>query len=472
MRGKLFSNLLVAFLSQGISLVLSVLMSFILPKMFGVNQYSYSQLFIFYIGYVGFFHFGINDGLYLRLGGQKYERLNHRSIGAEFRFFLLFEIIIAFIICGLGLVLFKDHNRQIVILLAAIYLVINNLALCLGYIFQAVNETKWFSYSVMIDRIIVIVSIVVLLMTKQTTYVPFIVLYTCSRLISLMFCIWKGRKIVFSKWLPLSKTLRELWNDASIGIKLTISNIVALLILGVGRMIVDNIWGVESFGKISLAFSLTNFFLVFIQQVSMVMFPALRQIEKHKQIDIFIFLRSGVNTLAPAILVFYIPLQFVLGLWLPEYSESLVYLAYLLPICIFDGKMQMIFTTYFKVLRQEKRLMFINIISLIFSSISCFICGYILGSMTAVVASMVIAIIFRSILSDHLLSKSFGQKIGREILYEIVLILSYIVIVSNLSGIMAFLATLGLYVIYLLLNHKEVKMLIESIKSRKVFKET
>lgn len=70
-KSAFIKNILYAFLAQGIALFLSVLMSLIVPKILGVEQYSYWQLFIFYTGYVGFFHFGLNDGVYLRLGGQK-----------------------------------------------------------------------------------------------------------------------------------------------------------------------------------------------------------------------------------------------------------------------------------------------------------------------------------------------------------------------------------------------------------------
>lgn len=55
---KFINNLLTAFLAQGISLVLSLAMSLLVPRFLGLEQYSYWQLFIFYTGYVGFFHFG------------------------------------------------------------------------------------------------------------------------------------------------------------------------------------------------------------------------------------------------------------------------------------------------------------------------------------------------------------------------------------------------------------------------------
>ena len=67
---KFIGNLIYAFAAQGLSFALSVLMSIIVPKVLSLNDFGYWQLFIFYTSYVGFFHFGFNDGVYLLNGGK------------------------------------------------------------------------------------------------------------------------------------------------------------------------------------------------------------------------------------------------------------------------------------------------------------------------------------------------------------------------------------------------------------------
>lgn len=74
-RAKFLSNLKFAFTAQLVSLTLSILLSLVAPKILGVEMYSFWQLFIFYTTYVNIFHFGISDGLYLRLGGKSISRL-------------------------------------------------------------------------------------------------------------------------------------------------------------------------------------------------------------------------------------------------------------------------------------------------------------------------------------------------------------------------------------------------------------
>ena len=76
LKNKFWNNIIFAFLAQGISLFLSVLMSLIVPKFLTVRDFGYWQLFIFYFGYVGFFHFGLNDGVYLKYGGKSYDEMD------------------------------------------------------------------------------------------------------------------------------------------------------------------------------------------------------------------------------------------------------------------------------------------------------------------------------------------------------------------------------------------------------------
>ena len=453
---KFLKNLMAAFLAQGISLLTSVCMSFVLPKFLGIMQYGYWQLFIFYTSYVGFFHFGFNDGLYLRIGGKQLEELDSDEIGTQFKLFLIMELVISISAIFISSIYFTNPERRFIWITTAIYLFFTNLASCLGYIFQAVNKTKLFSLSVILDRVFVLLFIMLLLWKKQTDFRPFIVTYTLSKAISLCYCIWHARKIVFSRFKNILESLPDMRLNFSIGIKLTIATIMSMFILGVGRIIIDNIWGIESFGKISLSLSLSNFFLLFIQQVSMVMFPALRQTGNDQQRKIYNNIRSYLGLLLPAIFIAYFPLKFIVGWWLPQYSESLRYLALLLPLCTFDGKMQMLCNTYLKVLRQEKKLLQFNVCAFAMSLCLCAFSGYVLRSMTCVVMSMVVSIIFRSIIAEQFLSRKMGADIRKMMVQEITLVLVFTISAWFCPEPVAFGLTAAAYGIYLFSNRKRI----------------
>ena len=69
-------NTMIAFAAQFISLSVSVVMSLLVPKIVGVADYGYWQLFMFYTTYSGFFHLGLNDGVYLINGGLSRDQIS------------------------------------------------------------------------------------------------------------------------------------------------------------------------------------------------------------------------------------------------------------------------------------------------------------------------------------------------------------------------------------------------------------
>ena len=457
-KSQFLKNLFTAFLAQGLSLLLSAFMSFVIPKFLGVKEYSYWQLFIFYSGYVGFFHFGFNDGVYLRLGGKKYEELDFKGLGTQVKIISVVEVLISLLIIVLTNFLVLNPERRIIWITTGIYLFLSNMTSCLGYIFQAVNLTKTFSVSVILDRISVLAFILLLLLRKQDSFEPFIITYAMSKAVALAYCIWKAKKIVFSKLANIHNTLADMWISFSVGIKLTIANIMSMLILGIGRWVIDNVWGIESFGKISLSLSLTNFFLVFIQQISMVLFPALRRVGDDKQKKIYNMVRIYLGLFLPIVFVSYFPLKFIVGWWLPQYSESLKYLGLLLPLCTFDGKMQMLCNTYLKVLRQEKRLLQINVCAFFISLCLCVFCGYGLNNINCVVASMVFSIAFRSIIAERFLAKEMGINIFRFMVQEIILVIIFVLNAWFVDELIAFGFTIIIYGIYLYINRKSIDL--------------
>lgn len=96
-------------------------------------------------------------------------------------------------------------------------------------------------------------------------------------------------------------------------------------------------------------------FLTFINAVGIVMFPLLRRTNKERLPSLFVTLRGVFVPLTYAILLLYVPVKFVLGMWLPEYSESLKFMGILFPIVIYEGRMSLLINTYLKTLRKEKQ---------------------------------------------------------------------------------------------------------------------
>ncbi len=441
-------NIFYAFFAQGISLCLSVFMSLIVPKVLGVEQYSYWQLFIFYVSYVGFFHFGLNDGVYLRLGGIDYEKLDYPVLAGEMRILFYVEILIAGTISVAVNFMDIALERKYILFFTSVYLVVSNVSLFLGYIFQAVNMTKVYSMSVIFDRVLVIVSFVILVSLHVKEFYIYVIFYTVSKFSSLLYCAVKGRELIFSRGVSFKSSFSWVKRDILTGINITVANIAGNFILGIGRVVVDHRWGIESFGKFSFSLSLTSFFLLFISQVSMVLFPALRKVNESKVKAAYVKLRFLVSVLLPCAFVAYIPMKIFLVGWLPAYKESLRYMVLLLPICTFDGKMQLLCNTYLKVLRKERKLLWNNVAALAVSVAACLFSGYVLDNVLAVAIAMVLAIAVRSILSELYLGGVMGVRLGMQIFMECAFVALFVTVTWFLDDLPAFLLTLAGFAFY------------------------
>ena len=59
--------------SNIIKLISSILIAFVIPNLLGLTNYGYYKVFVLYLTYIGLFHFGFIDGIYLKFGGLSYE---------------------------------------------------------------------------------------------------------------------------------------------------------------------------------------------------------------------------------------------------------------------------------------------------------------------------------------------------------------------------------------------------------------
>jgi O-antigen/teichoic acid export membrane protein len=197
----------------------------------------------------------------------------------------------------------------------------------------------------------------------------------------------------------------------------------------------------------------------------MVLFPALRQSGEAQVSRFYTIARDLLGVLFPLVYVLYFPLVWILGLWLPDYKDSLIYFAFLLPICVFDSKMNITSTTLFKVRRNETTLLRINLVTVCFSIIGSLIGGYLLHSVYFIIAIMVIAIAGRSIFSEWYLTRAFRAPKTKIVYGEVVLTLAFIALATFTSTPIAIVSYLGLYGIFIALFKGTLKTLHRGLKS-------
>jgi O-antigen/teichoic acid export membrane protein len=228
------------------------------------------------------------------------------------------------------------------------------------------------------------------------------------------------------------------------------------LIVGIGRLFIDSHWGIEAFGQVSFALLLTKLFLVFVNQISFVIFPILRRVEESERRAFYLKAHHLLTLILPLTLFAYLPLQVFIRMWLPAYEESLTFIGLLLPLCLFEGKMKMLSSTYFKLLRKEKSLLKINVLCACLSLILSLIGTYVFNRITIVVTFMTVALVIRSVLSEVYVSKQLNVSVYKQAFSEISLALVFVASTSFLATTQGMIVFLMAYVVYVILSKRVI----------------
>lgn len=465
-RSFILKNIGVAFLAQGVSMLISCLTSLIVPKILGVEEFAYWQLFLFYSSYVGFFHFGLNDGVYLIHGGKTRDQIDKPLVNSQFLIGTVFQIVFAVVFILASSAYSTSTERHFVLICTATYMVIKNAANFLGFTFQAMNETKLFSFSTIIERVFFFFPLIFLIALRCREFEVFVVAYCISGVLQLLFCLFHARDFLRSGFILPRPAFQQCARSIKVGIKLMFANIASMLVLGVARFVIDCVWGIETFGKLSLSLSMVNFVLAFVSQGAMVLFPALRQASPDELKRFFYASRNTFALIMPIAYLFYFPGVWLLRMWLPDYADSFIFIAYLLPICVFDAKMDISCTTCFKVGRDEALLLKMNALACIISVAGTLVGAFVLKSIWAIIAFVVIAIVLRNIISESVLTKKLQvAPCLRLMLGELVLTLAFLCIASVVKSIaLGCCAYFVAYAIFLVVNKSQCKQIFSVFK--------
>lgn len=454
--GDLKRNIYVAFSAQFISLLVSFLTSLVVPKVLSVANYGYWQLFIFYTNYVGFLHLGLNDGIYLINGGKTRSEIDKRDINSQFIVSLIIQSVFAFAISFLACRVSSESDRIFVICTVALFMVVANASSFLGYLFQAMNETRIYSFSTMVDRASFLMMLLGIILFKVDSFQLLIVFYLISKAFCLIYCVFNAKDFLISGLERLSITADRTLSSIKVGCLLMLANVSDSLILGVMQYMADGAWGIETFGSISFAITMVNFFLTFVLQVSMVLFPALRQSSSAEQKRLYINFGKILDLFLPAVYLLCLPIIQVLSIWLPQYKNSLSYFICLIPICVFNARMSICNTTYFKVLRMEKSLFSINLVTVLASALLSAFSIFVLNSVYCALLGAVACIIARSIFASGILNKRMGHQTSLCSIGTVILTVVFVVSSITLGSFGGFIVYLLTYSLYCFLCRKDI----------------
>jgi O-antigen/teichoic acid export membrane protein len=459
-----FGNFLYVLGSQVIVLISGFIKALVVPVLLGLSDYGYWQIYIFYTLYIGVFTFGYGDGLYLKYGGFKFDDLPLCSIRTANA---LYAAMLA--VGAAALVGFAHSNpepqRQIVFFAVAANVVVLGINSNISLTLQATNQLKGYAVLNSADKIFFILALLALFQEDFRTFEYLIAVDLGAKLMVMAMLLQKYHKLFIGPLVKLTDGVKEFAGSLSAGIQLLLANLSGMLVLGVGRIIIEYFGALDSYAYYAFAASLASVVLVSVTSLSIVIYPTLRRQPKDNYIGYFDKTNSAYFAFILLMLTAYFPAVAFIDLAASEYGPVIDFLNAIFTITVLEGKMQLVNNTYYKALRLERAMLVANMTSLLVATVLSVVGFMLTQSILAIAYAALVTMLFRVYASEIFLRRYMGGAPDRGLLTEVLVLGIFLLVTLVLPLALAGGAWLALVVTMAILKRGELGILWHQLRS-------
>lgn len=469
-KSNTLKNISYVSISNIIVLIAGVLVGFLLPKIVGVTDYGYYKTYTLYATYIGMFHFGITDGIYLKYGGFDYSSLDRDRFLFYTKAFSVIEFSIAVFILFMSLALAKGEYRFVFSFLAA-YLLFHNITGYYQGISQATSRFVELSSRNVIQSVLICIAVITLWIIKcffvpLATYKTYIVLYTIIIAILTIWYVYTYRDISVGKYRA------ALWKDIprfiKIGFPLMLANLCSSLILTLDRQFVNILFNKETYAVYAFAYNMLSLVTTATSAVSMVLYPKLKQTDKDTLKTQYDVLVSAITCVVFFSLIVYFPLGIFVNWFLPKYSESLNIFRIIFPGLAVSSAITIVMHNYYKTLGINFSFFIKSIIALVVSGIANYIAYVLFKTTTAISVASIITILFWYILVEAYFIRNYHIKWIKNLAYLFIMMISfYLITCINNLVIAAVIYGIVCVLISYVFNKQTLKLFLGRLKKSK-----
>lgn len=438
-------------------IITTLILTLLLPKILSVESYSYWQLYHFYTTYLVYSTLGWTEGLYMKYGGTDYQRLNKKLISSQVWGIAVHEMAFTCVVILICRFLMQNDAMKFGLMVGAvIYMIIHVFLSQIQTVLQASNRISDYARVYSFERILFLGISVICILIGQIGFWVFILAEIISNAVLTVYALYLCKKVVFVKPVGFNEGFQEERSLIRIGSSISLASFLGQLIIGIVRFGVEQRYGTVAFGKLSLSFSMANMAVTCITAVSIVIFPALKRLDKEKADRLYLPIRRLMTFPLFGILLFYTPVKYILTLWLPEYADSLRYLAVLLPFCIYEVRSSVLTCTYLKVWMAQKYILYANVVTLAVSFLVTWITVFTIGSIDLAAVSIMALYALKTILTELAVKKYISLELCFATICELLLTIIFMVLSWFCSPVLAFLGYLLCYSLYVYLGRKQL----------------
>lgn len=430
--------------SNLLTLLVSLFMGFVIPKYLSVDDYAYYHIYQLYIAYAGFFHLGLVNGIYLKYGHLDVDELPVNDFRKYSRAMFILQLGMAVLLLAILFLRFPE-DRDIGIAYA--FTIINIPLMNIKWFYSSINQfTKRFvidSTVTYMQNVLQCVMVAVVIIFSLYDYLVLLVAVTLINLICMIVVMAQNKQFVniFAISRETTASDKSVGSLIKGGFFFMLSEFVAIIILGIDSIFVQNFFTLTDFAMYSFAVSIISVMYTLISTVSNLIYPYLVRVDDEKYATYYT-LMSDVLTFVSlmAMLAFYVA-KFIVVHWLDKYEPSLYIASVLFGTVIFRTLIMLVCGNYFKVLKMTKEYTKNNLFSIVLAFGLDLLAYLIFKDCNYIAYASLLAFIIWYIVTDFVFIKRLEIDIktclNRYICITICLVLFYALF--RVSDIMAFI---------------------------------
>lgn len=398
-----------------------VLVGFLLPKLIGVTDYGYYKTFSLYISYVGLFHFGLEDGIYLIYGGKNFNDLDKRKFRFYCSFLMLLEAAISVVFIGISLAAVRGDLRFI-FLCVAVYLFTINIGNFYQFISQITSRFTELTVIGLTRSFLTIASVAVMWLLYRyapngVNYKIFIIFTVGISCLTMFVYMFLYRKLTFGKTIGWKEGRADLRLFIKVGLPLMVANLCSTLILTIDRQFVNVLFDTDTYAVYAFAYNLLALITTATSAVSVVLYPMMKQTTSEHLMSNYSKLIAIVLVCVSGCLLVYFPLCPFIRWFLPQYESALPIFRIILPGLVITSAITIVMHNYYKTLGINLRFFLKSAVILVLSALVDLAVYFIFKTTVAISIASIFVILVWYILIELYFIRRFRVKWSRNFLF-------------------------------------------------------
>ena len=357
MSTSLKKGLFYVLLANLINLGFNLITNFVLPKQLSVDSYATIKTFQLYVSYVGVFHLGFVDGMYLKYGGKSVNQISHWDLQTNLSTLRIFQIVVTVICVVLAIIL-----KQEVLIFSALSILPLNMANYFKQLYQATGEFSLYGKIMNANTILIFFANMMWIFLFKVDNG----LYFLLSNVVVYFAVWIVLELNCKKLLGRRKEgkvffFKELVTNIKAGILLTVGNLSSVSLTSMDRWFVKVLMDTFAFAQYSFAVSMENFMNVAVTPVTITLYNYFCKVTEIKNIR---KMRNCVMLFAAFIVACAFPARFILEVYLTNYIDSAKVMFILFSAQIFYIIIKSIYVNLYKA-KKKQLIYFIKLVAII-----------------------------------------------------------------------------------------------------------